>query len=307
MHAVRIHEFGGPEVLKRERVELPDAQADELLIRVAATSVNPVDYKIRQGKFPLVTAETLPITAGRDFSGIVELVGAPSFTLDVGDEVYGMPGFDRGTNAEFIVVRANEVARKPATLDEVEAACVPLAALTAWQGLFDHGELQAGQRVLIHGGAGGVGHFAVQFAKAKGAFVVATASGRDQDFVRELGADLAIDYKAERFENVAGEIDVVLDLQGGETQERSWAVLKKGGVMISARQEPSPERAKEKAARAIRFICKPNAHQLTDIAQLIDKGEVRPVISQIFTIDTLGDAQDFVEKGGFRGKVAVRL
>ncbi len=307
MRAVEIREFGASSVLTQVRADLPDAQADEVLVRIVATSVNPVDYKIRQGKFPPIQQEQLPVTLGRDVSGVVELVGSPSFSLKVGDEVYGMPAFGRGSYAEFVVMRGNEVALKPGTLDGVEAGSVPLAALTAWQGLFDHGGLQAGQRVLIHGGSGGVGHFAVQFARAKGATVVTTVSERDLDFAREIGADIAIDYKNERFEDKAGEVDLVLDLIGGETQERSWSVVKNGGAIVSALSEPNADKATAKNVRVMRYMAKPNAHQLTEIAALIDKREVRVVISEVFPLDQISKAHDFAEKGGFRGKVGIRI
>ena len=167
MRAARIHQFGGPEVLKIEKVDVPDPQADELLIRILASSVNPVDYKIRSGKHQIVAEDQLPITLGRDFAGVVELCGSPSFTLQQNDEVFGMPAFDRSTYAQYVVVRINEVAKKPASLELSTAGTLSVAVLTSWQALFDHGEMKPGQRVLIHGGSGGVGHLAVQIAKAK--------------------------------------------------------------------------------------------------------------------------------------------
>ncbi len=307
MRAVRIHEFGAPSVMKTDTIDLPDPQADEILVRIAATSVNPVDYKIREGRFPLVLQENLPVTLGRDFAGTIEICDTPSSTLKLGDEVYGMPAFDRGTYAEFVVVKATEVCRKPKTLDLTEAGVVPLVALTAWQGLFDHGQLQSGQRVLIHAGSGGVGHMAVQFAKNSGAEVITTTSAPNLDFVRELGADMAIDYKAQRFEDVCGEVDLVLDLTGGETQDRSWKIVRQGGALISAVSPPSEELAKERNVRIERYRARPNAHQLADIAALIDGGKVRAVTSKIFSLSQIASAHEFAQKGGFRGKIGITV
>ncbi|HEX6841817.1 MAG TPA: NADP-dependent oxidoreductase, partial [Stellaceae bacterium] len=236
MKAVRIHRFGGPEVMQLEELPVPQFAGDEILLRVRAASVNPVDFKTRQGRFPPVGREQLPVTLGRDVSGVVEGVGSRVRGIKRGDEIYAMLGPDRGAFAEYALVKMGEGAPKPARLSHLEAATVPLAALTAWQGLFDQGGLEAGERVLIHGGAGGVGHFAIQFAKAKGAWVATTVSGADMEFARELGADQAIDYKTEKFEDAVTDIDLVYDLIAGETQRRSFAVLKDGGTLISTLQ-----------------------------------------------------------------------
>jgi NADPH:quinone reductase-like Zn-dependent oxidoreductase len=217
MKAIRIHGFGGPEVLELDDVPIPQPGEDELLVRICAASVNPVDYKIRRGTVPWVNREMLPITLGHDLSGTVESAGAGIDVFDDGEAVYAMlGGIDRGSYAEYVLVRPNEAAPKPKRLSHIEAAAVPLAALTAWQGLFDHGHLEAGQTVLIHGGSGDVGHFAIQFAKVTGATVFTTVSAQNLDFVRELGADRAIDYQSQRFEEIARDVDLVLDLVGGE-------------------------------------------------------------------------------------------
>ncbi|RUT90265.1 NADP-dependent oxidoreductase, partial [Mesorhizobium sp. M7A.T.Ca.US.000.02.2.1] len=218
MKAARIHAFGGPEVVSIDQVPLPQPLDDEVVLRVRAASVNPIDYKIREGS----TSETLPVTLGRDVSGTVEICGTRAHTLKKGDPLFAMLGHDRGGNAEYVVVKATEAAAKPDRLSHVEAAAVPLAGTTAWQGLFDHGGLKSGQRVLIHGGAGGVGHLAIQFAKAAGAFVATTVSAEDVVFVRELGADQTVDYKNQRFEEVVDAVDLVFDLVAGDTQDRSW-------------------------------------------------------------------------------------
>ncbi|HEY0244495.1 MAG TPA: NADP-dependent oxidoreductase, partial [Mucilaginibacter sp.] len=229
MKAIRIHEFGGPEVLKLEDIPVPIPAADEVLIKVYATSINPVDWKIREGqrkeKFPV----NLPLTLGWDVSGVIEKMGNAVNNFKYGDEVYSRPDPTRnGTYAEYVVVKADLVSLKPKSVDHIQAASVPLAGLTAWQGLFQYGQLQAGQKVLIHAASGGVGTFAIQYAKAKGAYVIGTASESNIDFVKQLGADEVIDYKNEKFEDKLSDIDLVLDTIGGDTQKRSLKVLKNG-------------------------------------------------------------------------------
>ena len=242
MKAVRIHAYGASDVLKLEDVPMPQPAAGEVLVKIKAASINPIDYKIREG----ARKGTLPITMGRDYSGTVESLGAGAAGFSKGDAVFGLLERDRGSYAEYVATKANLVAAKPKNLDHDAAAAVPLAAITAWQGMVDHGGMRAGQRVLIHGGAGGVGHMAIQIAKALGCWVATTVSGRDKDFVLGLGADKAIDYKNEKFEDQVSDIDLVYDLIGGETQTRSFAVLKLGGALISTLQEPDQQKAKEK-------------------------------------------------------------
>jgi NADPH:quinone reductase-like Zn-dependent oxidoreductase len=306
MKAVRIHRFGGSEALMLDDVPWPQPKDDEVLVRVHAASVNPVDYKIRSGSSS-VKEDQLPYTLGRDLSGTVELLGTRAHTLKAGDPIYAFIGMDRGTYAEYVVVKAMEMAAKPETLDHVQAAAVPLASLTAWQGLFDHGQLQAGQRVLIHGGAGGVGHLAVQLAKAKGATVLTTVSGSDLGFVRELGADEAIDYKAERFEDRARDIDLVFDLVAGETQDRSWGVLKEGGILVSTLGQPPSEKAAQHKVRAAGYRAQPNPAQLREIGRLIDDGQVRVVVDRMFPFAEAGAAQEYLEQEHVRGKVVLRV
>jgi NADPH:quinone reductase-like Zn-dependent oxidoreductase len=305
--AVRIHRFGGPEVLQLEDVPVPEPRDDEVVLRVHAASVNPVDYKTREGSFPVVSADKLPVILGRDLSGTVELLGTRAHTLKKGDPIFAMLGQDRGAYARYVLVKAVEMVAKPDRLDHVQAAAVPLAGMTAWQGLFDHGGLQAGQRVLIHGGAGGVGHFAVQFAKARGATVLTTVAGDDRGFARELGADEAIDFKTQRFEDLARDIDVVLDLIGGETQERSWSVLKPGGIIVSTLTEPSKDKAQQHGARGTHFMAHPNAEQLAEIGRLIEDGKARPFVAAVFPLDVVQAAQRRLEQGNVRGKVVLDL
>jgi len=308
MRAIRIHAFGGPEVLTPEDIPFPQAQDDEVVVRVLAASVNPVDYKTRSGKYPAVKQEQLPVVLGRDLSGVVENCGSRAHTLKKGDPIYAMLGRDRGSYAEYVVVKAVEGTAPPKGLDHVQAAAVPLAGLTAWQGLFDHGGLQAGQRVLIHGGSGGVGHFAIQFAKARGAaYVATTCAAEDLDFVRGLGADQAIDYKAQRFEEVVRDMDLVLDLIAGETQQRSWAVLREGGILVSTLSAPPEEQARMHRARGTNFMAQPNAAQLTEIARLVEQGKVRPHVARVFPLAEAAEAHRFLEEQHTRGKTVLRV
>jgi NADPH:quinone reductase-like Zn-dependent oxidoreductase len=306
MKAIRIHRFGGPEVLELDDVPIPQPGEDELLVRTRAASVNPVDYKIRHGTVPWVSREMLPITLGRDLSGTVESAGAGVDAFGEGEAVYAMLGsIDRGSYAEYVLVRPNEAAPKPARLSHIEAAAVPLAALTAWQGLFDHGHLEAGQTALVHGGSGGVGHFAIQFAKVKGATVLTTVSGQNLGFARELGADRAVDYESQRFEEIARDVDLVLDLVGGETQERSWSVLKPGALLVSALGEPSKEKAMQHGAHGLGYRAQSNAGQLAEIGRLIDQGKVRPVVMASYPLAEARQAHERLERGHVRGKIVL--
>ena len=307
MKAIRIHEFGGPEVLKLEDLPDPQPQAGEVLIEIRAASVNPVDYKIREGKYPAVKQDQLPVVLGRDVAGAITALGAEVSGFKEGDEVYAMLPPDRGGYAEKVAAIATAVARKPASLDLIWAASVPLAALTAWQGLFDHGGLHGGQSVLIHGAAGGVGHFAVQFAKAKGAKVFATASGDMKDFVEELGADRAIDYKAERFEDIVHDVDLVYDLIGGETQDRSWQVLKRGGTLICTVQAPDEVKAAEYGVTAKRYTAQPSGEQLREIGNLIDAGKVKVTLDQVFPLAEAAEAERHLEQDHLKGKVVLEI
>ncbi|MBY2910189.1 zinc-binding dehydrogenase [Rhizobium leguminosarum] len=307
MQAVRIHRFGGPEVMAIEEIDRPTPAADEVVIKVFAASVNPVDAKMREGKYPVVTEKDLPYVLGRDVSGEIAAVGSDVASFLIGDEVFAFLSPEYGGYEEFVLARADEVAAKPRSLDMVGAAAVPLAGITAWQGLFDHGGLQSGQRVLIHGGAGGVGHFAIQFAKANGAWVATTVSSSDRVFVADLGADQVIDYKAEKFEDVIEPVDLVFDLIGGETQERSFSVVKPGGALISTLQEPDKARAKKLKIRAGRYTAHPNGAQLQEIAVLLDQGKVKVVVASTFELRQAAEAQSALKEKHIRGKVVLKV
>ena len=308
MKAVRIHRYGGPEVLQCEEAPRPEPQAGEVLVRVHAAGVNPIDWKVREGEMKDFWPHKFPLILGWDLAGVVEELGQGVSRFKIGDDVYGLPDPTRGgAYADYIVVRESELALKPASLHHIRAGAVPLAALTAWQSLFDTGQLQPGQRVLIHAGSGGVGHFAVQLGKWKGAYVFATASTKNQDLLRELGVDEPIDYTKQRFENVARNIDIVLDTIGGETQERSWSVLKKGGSLVSLVQPPSEEKAKELGVRGAFVASHPNGEQLAEIAKIIDSGKLAPVIDRILPLSEARRAHELSQTSHTHGKIVLRV
>ena len=308
MKAIRIHNYGGPEVLKYEKAPLPQPAEGEVLIRVNATSVNPIDWKVRAGYMKDFIPHSFPLIVGWDVSGVIDDVSAGVSRFKKGDEVYSLPDHTRnGAYAEYIVVRESEVALKPNALHHIRAAAVPLATLTAWQALFATAQLQSGQRVLIHGAAGGVGHFAVQLAKWKGAHVIGTASARNHEMLYELGADELIDYTTQRFEDVARSIDVVLDTIGGDTQERSWQVLKRGGTLVSLVQLPSESKAKEHGVRGIRLSARPNGQELAEIAKIIDARKLAPVIDRILPLSEARRAHELSQSGHTHGKIILRV
>jgi NADPH:quinone reductase-like Zn-dependent oxidoreductase len=311
MKAIRIHNYGGPEVLKYEDAPRPKPHAGEVLVRVHAAGVNPIDWKVREGHMKDFWPHKFPLILGWDLSGVVEEVGpgpAAAGRFKIGDEVYSLPDPTRnGAYADYIVVRESELALKPNSLHHIRAAAVPLAALTAWQSLFDTAQLQPGQRVLIHAGSGGVGHLAVQLAKWKGAYVFATASTKNGDFLRKLGVDESIDYTQQRFEDVTRNIDIVLDTIGGETQERSLSVLKKGGILVSLVQPPSEKKAKELGVRAIFLGGQPNGAQLAEIAKIVDSGKLAPIIDRIFPLSEARRAHELSRSAHTHGKIALRV
>jgi len=308
MKAIRIHNYGGPEVLKYEDAPRPKPQAGEVLVRVHAAGVNPIDWKVREGQVKDFWHHKFPLILGWDLSGVVEELGRGVSRFKIGDEVYSVPDPNRdGAYAEYIVVRESELALKPKSLHHIRAATVPLAALTVWQSLFDTAQLQPGQRVLIHAGSGGVGHLAVQLAKWKGAYVFATASTKNKDLLRKLSVDEPIDYTQQRFEDVARNIDIVLDTIGGETQDRSWSVLKNGGARVSLVQPPSEEKAKELGVRAVFVGVQANGEQLAEIAKIIDSGKLAPVIDRILPLSEAGRAHELSQSGHIRGKIVLRV
>jgi NADPH:quinone reductase-like Zn-dependent oxidoreductase len=304
---VRIHRFGGPEVLQIDEVEPSSPDALQVLVGVKSASVNPVDFKIRNGQYPAVKEDRLPYTLGRDVSGVIEKCGAQATLFNIGDEVLGMVGIVGGGYAEKAVLDQQALARKPTMIDHARAAAIPLAGATAWQGLFRYGQLKSGQSVLIHGGSGGVGHFAIQFAKARGARVLTTVSTDNVAFARGLGADVVIDYKTERFEDQAQDLDMVFDLIGGETRERSWRLLKRGGVLVSTLTEPSQETALQHGVRALRYTVEADGGELGEIVGLVASGKVHPHVQKIFPLEEAAEAMAVVERGGSVGKIVLSV
>jgi NADPH:quinone reductase-like Zn-dependent oxidoreductase len=302
---MRIHRFGGNEVLQADVVEpsLPDA--GQVLVAVHAASVNPVDFKIRSGKYPAVKDDRLPYTLGRDFSGVVEKCGAQATRFKPGDEVFGMVNIYGGGYSEKAVVEERAIALTPTGIDHVYAAAIPLAGQTAWQGLFRHGRLKAGQTVLIHGGSGGVGHYAIQFAKAKGARVLTTVSTGNVQFARDLGADVVIDYKKQRFEDEASDLDMVFDLIDGETRERSWKLVRKGGILVTTLTDPSQDKARDHGIRATRYTVEADGSELAEIADLVASGKVKPHVQKTFPLLSAIDALASVEDGHSIGKIVL--
>lgn len=308
MKAVRIHAYGGPEVLHYEDTPIPQLQPDDLLIRVRAAAVNPVDWKIREGFLQGVLNHCLPLTLGWDVSGEVAAVGPEVIRFQIGDAVYTRPNIERdGGYADYIAVKASEAALKPVKLDHDQAAAVPLAALTAWQALVDAAQLRSGQTVLIHAAAGGVGSFAVQLAKARGAKVIATASAVNVGLVMELGADQFVDYTRSRFEEVAKEVDVVFDTIGGETQMRSWSVLKPGGMLVSVVSPPPEATAAAYGVRSAFVFVQPSSSQLDAITQLIDEGRIKPILHTIMPLYEARQAQVISQGGHVRGKIVLHV
>ena len=309
MKAIRLHGRGGPDHLVYEDAPHRHPGAGEVLVRVYATGVIAnelkwdVTYQTKAG-----SPRALPIP-GRDLSGVIEEVGPGVTTLITGAEVYAMLDYGcDGAEAEFTIALPNELVPKPGTLDHVQAAAVPLSALTAWQALFEHASLVAGQTVLIHGAAGGVGVFAVQLARWAGAQVIATASARNGDFLRELGANEVIDYTAIRFEEVVKAVDLVFDLVGGDTLARSWQVVKPGGMLVSVvSPRPSADAIKGHDVRFAWFVVQPNREQLVQIGALIDAGRIRPVIDTVLPLSQARQAYEQGARGHTRGKIVLRV
>ena len=308
MKAVRIHRYGGPEVLSYDEVPKPTAGQGELLVRVHAAGVNPIDWKIREGHYKLAVRLRLPAVLGWDVSGVVEAVGAGVAAFKRGDQVFARPDIKHGgAYAEYVVIRASDAARKPKSIDHVHAAAVPLAGLTAWQGLFDKAHVKEGQRVLVHAAAGGVGHFAVPLAKWKGAFVAATASGRNEALVRSLGADQFVDYTREAFEDVVAPVDAVLDTLGGDAGRRSWKVLKRGGTLVSLLDLAVALKGALRLKRGRFLLIHPNAAQLGHIAGLIDAGRVKPLVENVFPLAEARRAHELSQSGHVRGKIVLQV
>jgi NADPH:quinone reductase-like Zn-dependent oxidoreductase len=308
MKAIVIHEYGGPEVLKYEDVPRPAPKEDQILVRVIAAGVNPVDALIRSGKYAKFFGTKLPLIPGYDIAGIVEKIGADITKFKTGDPVYAYIGLEEGGGyAEYAVVREVETAAKRKSLAYESAAAVPVAALTAWQALIDTAKLSAGQTVLIHGGSGGVGIFAIQIAKTRGAHVIATASSANQDFLRQLGADVVIDYTKTKFEEVAKDVDVVLDSVGKDTLARSYGVLKKGGFIVTLVARIDQVELDKHGIQGASLSVKPDSNELAEIGKLIDEQKIKVIVSQTFPLSEAMKAQEQVATGHTRGKIVLKV
>jgi NADPH:quinone reductase-like Zn-dependent oxidoreductase len=314
MKAVRIHEFGGVDVMNLEDVARPVPAPNEIVVKVYASGVNPVDWRIREGG--MRSFLTLPMTLGYDAAGIVEETGSQVTSLQKGDAVYGVTNFPGdGSYAEYCAAKATQFALKPKRLTFNEAAGVPLAALTAWTGLFDYGNLQAGQRILIQGASGGVGSFAVQFAKAKGAYVVATASAQNYTYLKQIGADEVLDYNTQRVEELVHDMDVVLEaspLRDNAERIKSASTLKEGGLFVSVNTDlpftdDVLEAFRRRKVKGELAANQPRQDWLEAIAQLIDEGSVQVFISQVFPLEEVAQAHRESESWHVRGKLVLEV
>jgi len=316
MKAVQIHKYGAPSVLKYEEVSRPKPKENELLVRVYAAGVNPADWQICSGKRTKLK-EPFSFIPGFDVSGVVEDAGKNIDGFAPGEAVYAMLR-NGGGYAEYVAIPATDAARKPASLDHFQAAAMPVVSLTAWQALFDTAELSAGQKVLIHAAAGGVGHIAVQLAKWKGAYVIGTASSRNEEFLHSIGVDKFINYRKNRFEYVVQDVDVVLDAvirdakpllnyAAKQTLKRSWQTLKKTGILVSICVTPSSGVASAYGVRGKYVRAQPNASQLGEIAKLTDDGHITPFISKVLPFKEVQKAHKLSRKGHIRGKIVLQV
>lgn len=306
MKAIVAHEYGGPEVLKLEDVPVPEAKENEILVRLIASGVNPADPLILGGKFAKEFGTHLPLILGYEMAGVVVKAGAKVTKLKVGDAVYAYLLWGGGW-AEYCISTEGESAAKPESLTFVEASAVPLAALTAWQALVDIGKLKAGQTVLIHGGSGGVGSFAIQIAKARGARVIATASTANQDLLKQLGADVAIDYTKQKFEEIAHDVDVVLDPVGRDTLARSYGVVKKGGIVVTIVSRCDEAELKKHGIRGASLSSHPDASELNELTKLIGAGKIKPIVSQVLPLTDAAKADAQAATHHTRGKIVLKI
>ncbi len=304
---VRIHAYGNRDVLAYEDAPIPSIGVDEVLVKIHATSINPVDWKVREGYLQGFLAHKLPLVLGWDFAGEITALGAEVSGWKIGEAVYSRPDISRdGTYAEYIAVRVSEIARKPETISWQQAAAVPLTALTAWQSLYEMANVQAGERVLIHAGAGGVGTFAIQLAKLRGAYVYTTVSARNVELLKSLGADEVIDYTQQDFSQLR-DLDVVFDTLGGDVLAKSWQTIKRGGRLVSIVSTPDAATAEQHGVKPFFCFVQPSALQLTELARLIDAGKIQIVIDSVFALKDITQTHEKSESGRARGKIVVQV
>ena len=307
MKAVRIHRFGPPEVLSLEDVPKPEPSHGEVVVQVKAAGVGPWDTLIRSGKSAL--PQPLPLTLGADLSGVIDSIGPGVEHFKIGDEVFGATNEHfTGAYAEYALAKASMIALKPKRLNHTHAASVPVVAVTAWQMVFDFAQLAPGQFVLVHGGAGNVGAFAVQLAKRAGAVVIATASAENERYVHMLGTDGVMDYRATRFYESLKNVDAVLDTVGSETLERSYEIIKPGGIVVSSAAQPSQEKAKQYGIRAVFFLVEISTERLTKVAQMIDAGELKTEVGEVLWLDEARQGHEILEGAPRRrGKIVIKI
>ena len=305
MQAIRVHDYGDANQLKLERIPRPEPQEGEVLIQVHAAGVNPIDWKLRQGLRKEMLQMQFPYIPGMEIAGIVQEVGSGVTALQVGQEVYGQSR--KGGYAEYIVASVESLALKPQSLSFDEAATVPVGATTAWQGLFEYGKLEAGQRVLIQGASGGVGVFAVQFAHWKGAHVIATTSGANVDFVRSIGAETVIDYSTTSLTSVVHDVDLVLNTVGGSTLEESVQALKRGGTLVTIAGQPTAESVKERDVQVKSAFARIGTEPLQTFARMIDEGQLKVVIEKVFPLSEANLAQELSRHGHGRGRIVLHI
>jgi NADPH:quinone reductase-like Zn-dependent oxidoreductase len=303
LKAIRIHEFGGPDVLKYE--DIPESQpgTGEVRVKVIAAGVNPIDWKIRRGYIEL----PLPMTVGSDVAGVVDVVGEGVDSFQPEDEVFGKASAGQGGYAEYTVVNSTQIAKKPKSIGFIESAAIPTAGLAAWQSLFDIAGLEHGQTVLIHGAAGGVGTFAVQFAKWMGAYVIGTASSKNVEFLKSIGCDEVIDYRNQRFEEIVSNLEVVLDTIGGDTLERSWGVLRPGGFLVSTVASIPEEIPQKYGVRAKTLMTQADGRELAQIAAIIDEKKIKPIVTTVLPLIDAQKAHEMSESRHARGKIVLRV
>src|SRR5438552_4918952 len=308
MKAMVVHKFGGPEVMKYEDAQRPEPKDDEILVRVMAAAVNPVDSYVRQGMFAKRGMDNRPAIIGYDISGVVEKTGANAKKFKAGEKVYSYLSVMRGGGyAEFAIAKESETALKPKNINFEEAAAVPLAATTAWQSLVDEAKLNAGQTVLVHGGSGGVGSFAIQIAKARGAKVIATASTAHQDLLKQLQVDQAIDYTTTKFEDMVKDVDVVLNCVRAKALARSYGVVKKGGIIVSITDEPDQTECAKHGIRGSRLGAHPDANVLEELTKLIEAGKMKPIVSQTLPLADASKAHQQIETHHTLGKIVLKV
>jgi NADPH:quinone reductase-like Zn-dependent oxidoreductase len=308
MKAAVVHEYGGPEVLKFEDAPRPEPKEDEVLVRVMAAGVNPIDSYVRQGMLAKRGIGKTPAIIGYDISGVIEKTGARAAHFKAGDAVYAYLPVPRGGGyAEFAIAKEGEMSLKPKNIDFEKAAAVPLAATTAWQALIDTARVEKGQTILIHGGSGGVGCFAVQIAKAHGAKVIATASSANQDLLKQLGVDQPIDYTTTKFEDVAKNVDIVLNAVRGDTLAASYGVVKKGGIIVSITGEPDAVECAKHGIRGSGLMAHPDAKVLEELTKLIEANKITPIVSQVFPLADAAKAHEQIETHHTRGKIVLKV